>query len=233
MTYTTVSLSGGKDSTAMLLMMLEKGERVDEVIVYNTGMEFPEMYEHIAKLEEYTSIRFTHLAMEPSFEYYLHEHVIRTGKHKGTRGYGWPRATARWCTTLKTTAIDKHLKSLGEVVQCVGIAADERKRIRDKRYPLVEYGVTEADALSYCYDHGFTWGGLYKRKKRVSCWCCPLQSLNDLRVLRSMHPELWERLKAIDSRCFNDFRADYTLDRLEEKFSSEDKQMTLFDESVA
>lgn len=42
-----VSLSGGKDSTAMLLMMLERGEDIHSVVFFDTGWEFPEMHEHI------------------------------------------------------------------------------------------------------------------------------------------------------------------------------------------
>lgn len=39
-----VSLSGGKDSTAMLLMLLERGEPVADVMFFDTGWEFLEMY---------------------------------------------------------------------------------------------------------------------------------------------------------------------------------------------
>ena len=46
-----VSFSGGKDSTAMLLMMLEKGITVDRVICVDTTKEFPQMYEHIKKVQ--------------------------------------------------------------------------------------------------------------------------------------------------------------------------------------
>lgn len=48
-----VSFSGGKDSTAMLLMMLEKEMQIDDIVFMDTGVEFPEMYEHIEKVETY------------------------------------------------------------------------------------------------------------------------------------------------------------------------------------
>ena len=48
-----VGISGGKDSTAMLLRMLEEGMPVDIIIFCDTGLEFDEMYKHIDKLEEY------------------------------------------------------------------------------------------------------------------------------------------------------------------------------------
>lgn len=46
--FHAVSLSGGKDSTAMLLLMIERGMPIDMVLSADTGMEFPEMYEHLA-----------------------------------------------------------------------------------------------------------------------------------------------------------------------------------------
>ena len=47
-----VSLSGGKDSTAMLLRMLEEGWPVDLILFCDTGLEFDGMYHHIEKLEK-------------------------------------------------------------------------------------------------------------------------------------------------------------------------------------
>ena len=48
-----ISFSGGKDSTAMLLMMLEQNMPIDEIIFCDTGKEFPQMYEHIEKVQKY------------------------------------------------------------------------------------------------------------------------------------------------------------------------------------
>ena len=59
-----VSFSGGKDSTAMLLMMLEKGLQIDDIVFTDTGVEFPEMYEHIEKVEQYINRKVTRLKAE-------------------------------------------------------------------------------------------------------------------------------------------------------------------------
>lgn len=51
--FHAVSLSGGKDSTAMLLLMIERGLPINTVLWADTGMEFPEMYDHIRKVDDY------------------------------------------------------------------------------------------------------------------------------------------------------------------------------------
>lgn len=48
-----VNLSGGKDSTAMLLMLLEKACPIDYIIFADTGKDFPQMRTHIERLGEY------------------------------------------------------------------------------------------------------------------------------------------------------------------------------------
>lgn len=96
--HVIVSFSGGKDSTAMLLHMMELGEQIDEVINMDTGMEFQEMYNHIEKVRqivEDAGIKFTTLKAEKSFEYYLMNHTL---KKSDRLGWGWPGARIRWCT---------------------------------------------------------------------------------------------------------------------------------------
>lgn len=54
-----VSFSGGKDSTAMLLKMLERGEQVDVILFCDTGLEFPQLYDHIRKVEQQINRKIT------------------------------------------------------------------------------------------------------------------------------------------------------------------------------
>lgn len=229
-----VSLSGGKDSTAMLLMMLEKGMPVDNVLFFDTGWEFPQMHEHISQVESYTGLKIERLTSNIPFdELMLVNHRTR-GKRKSIKGgYGWPTPLARWCTSKKVQAIDKRVAEIGECKRYIGIAADEAHRCKQFNYPLVEWGVTEKEALAYCIERGFTWGGLYEHFGRVSCWCCPLQGLAELRNLRDYYPELWDKLLLMDMAVNRNvdvqtkFRADYTIPQLEQRFRNEDMQMRL------
>lgn len=231
-----VQFSGGKDSTCMLLMMLEKGMLVDEIIFCDTGMEFPQMYEHIDKVEQYIGRKITRLKAKNSFEYMMFEWVRTKGKRIGEKGYGWPTMQNRWCTQhFKISLSDRYYKAQKNILKYIGIAADEPKRHMNipanVKHPLFDWGITEKMALQTCYKHGFTWGGLYDKFRRVSCWCCPLQPLSELRILYHDFPELWEQLKAMDKKSIElfgsylivcKFRADYSVQDLEEKFQRED-----------
>ena len=242
-----VSFSGGKDSTALLLRMLESGMPVDIILYNDTGLEFPQMTEHIDKVEQYikkyTDIGITRIKPEHPFEFYFydvpihHRKQTEFNKRLGTdshNGFSWPGPKMRWCTDrLKTRPRTKFLREYRNeynIIEYVGIAADEEYRLRRKinrrekmRYPLVEWGMTEADCLQYCYDRGFDWGGLYEKFSRVSCWCCPLQSLPELRVLYHDFPDLWQKLKEMDDLTYGQFRIDYSVSDLEKRFDLEDE----------
>lgn len=224
-----VSLSGGKDSTAMLLRMLEEGMPVDIILFCDTGLEFEGMYRHIEKLEKYIGIPITRLKSQQPFEYLFFEHMPKRKNPEliGRKGYSWGGPRNRWCTAmLKTRIIDRYLRELSKeytLKQYIGIAADEAHRVRDFNYPLVDWGMTEADCLAYCKERGFDWDGLYDIFHRVSCWCCPLQSYDELRKLRRHFPELWERLRYMDKNTWRNFLKNYSVEQLEVRFAFEDE----------
>ncbi len=234
-----ISFSGGKDSTAMALLMLEKGEPIHSVVAFDTGWEFPAMLEHWCKFEQYTGLEVVRIKPREPFDYWLFDRpvIAKKGTNKGhvhRFGNGWPSPMRRWCTREKVNAIRRHLKTIGEPVSCIGFAADETRRAgavsgRDipQRYPLIEWDIDEAEALQICKHHGFTWGGLYDHFRRVSCFCCPLQRIGELRTLRREFPELWQQMLAWDARCKGKnpgFRNYESVHDLERRFCEEDKQ---------
>ena len=215
-----VSFSGGKDSTAMLLMMLEKGMMIDDIVFCDTGKEFPQMYEHISKVENYIGRKITILRNEKSFDYLMFDHIKKKGKNKGSKGYGWVNMRVRWCTiALKQKVFNRYMKGK-KFIKYIGIAYDEPQRHQkiglNDRHPLYDWKVTEKEALEYCYKRGFNWGGLYEHFDRVSCWCCPLKNGRELAVLYHYYPELWRALKDMDNKAYNKFK-DKGLDYYEDK----------------
>lgn len=249
--YHAVSLSGGKDSTCLLLLMIERGMPIDIVLNTNTGMEFPEMYDHLAKVDEYLyrerGLHITTLRHPQGFEWLMFDEPKKKASCIANRqnlgipiyGNGWPGMRVRWCTgQLKTHLLTKavnRLKGEHNALHYVGIAADEAQRCKGEEYPLVEWGITEAQALQICYDRGFDFGGLYRIYHRASCWCCPLQRIDELRKLRRHHPELWARLWDMDNRAreqfgagpLGQFKKNWSVERLEQRFAHEDAEADL------
>ena len=162
-----VQFSGGKDSTCMLLMMLEKGMPVDEIIFCDTGKEFPQMYEHINQVQKYIGRPITKVCAAHSYDYFMFDHEKTRGKNAGKKGFGWARMNMRWCTReMKINPTKIFLKNVGDYISYIGIAADEPKRhfvSETVKHPLYEWGISEKMALSYCKEHGFTWGGTLRQ----------------------------------------------------------------------
>lgn len=231
-----VSFSGGKDSTAMLLRLLEEGRPVDEIVFCDTTAEFPQMYEHIAQVEKYIGRRITVLKPEQNFEYMMLHYQVATRNGKEKKGKLWPNARVRWCTGyFKQEQMRKYMKQFNvEVSQYIGIAVDEKIREHKDKvkrrliYPLVEWGMTERDCLQYCYDRGFTWGGLYEKFDRLSCYLCPFKRLDELRIIWKDFPELWEHMRELDEKCMKQsgysFRPNCSIADLEARFQREEEE---------
>ena len=128
-------------------------------------MEFPEMEAHIARLDDLLcrerGIHITVLRHPRGFEWMMFDEPKQQRRCLERRarlgvppyGNGWPGVKVRWCTgQLKTHLISKEvnrLKKEKNALHYVGVAFDEAHRCEDdphKRYPLVEWGITEAQA---------------------------------------------------------------------------------------
>lgn len=153
-------------------------------------------------------------------------------------GYSWCGGLARWGTDRKESTIKKYYKTIDDdIVEYIGIAADEEKRIPRARekgqiLPLVDFNMTESDALKYCFDNGYDWieddVELYTILDRVSCWCCKNKNLNELRQMYKYLPKYWKKLKEMQDKTFLPYK-NYrykgkpcqTVQDLEERFKEE------------
>lgn len=143
------SVSFGKDSLAMLLTLIEKDYKLDEVIFYDTGMEFQAIYDtrdRVKNLLKEKNIKYTELTPAVPF---LHKMLdIEVHKRDGSiqYGYGACGGRCRWGTSDKYNTISKYLKANygKDYKEYIGIAADETKRIEKERnehklLPLVDW----------------------------------------------------------------------------------------------
>lgn len=223
------SVSFGKDSLAMLLKLIELGYPLDEVVFFNTGMEFNVIYRMIDQIQpllEAHGIKYTELRPECPMLYKMFDKPVKCRKkpHNIHYGYSWCGGVCRWGTTDKIQAIEKYCKGS---IQYIGIAYDEPERLSKERkpnkvFPLADWKMTEKQCLAYCYNHGFKWEQdgieLYSILDRVSCWCCRNKNILELFNYYRFLPYYWEELKKLQTRTQRPFKPPYTIQDLEEKF---------------
>ena len=200
----------------MVLYMLEHHLPLDEVMFYDTGMEFKAIYHIRDKLLPILAargVRYTELSPPAPFLFDMLERPVESKQNGFHLGYGWCGGRCRWGTTRKQQTLDAYNEGAAAVY--IGFAADEPHRIQGlsppKCAPLAEWGLSESDCLAYCRERGFRWlqaspaaeGGyndLYDILDRVSCWCCANKNRRELKNIYTYLPDYWARLKALQSK---------------------------------
>ena len=230
------SCSFGKDSIAAILCRIGRGEPVDEAVYCRimfdgeTSGELPEhedwIHTHaVPLLERRYGVKTTVVQSEISYTDYFYNRYQK-GDKVG-KIYGFPFRMGPWCNDrLKMRPIRQYQKQLGEHISIIGIAADEVKRIPSntapgKVLPLVDYGVTEAEAFGMCRRAGLLSPAYNGGRTRLGCWFCHNQRIGELRRLRSDHPVLWDKLMRLDRESPVTFRPGNTLSDYEERFQRE------------
>ena len=187
-----VSFSGGKDSTALALLMPEATP-----IFADTGWEFPQLYQHIEKFERVTNREVIRVRREDQT---LPEYIAERRFLPGHR--------ARFCTRMfKIEPIDKYLVEQGDCELSIALRADETERTGNQtekpsitiRYPLQEMGIDIWGVLRLCLEHdllprypvfmarGGCKGCFYKRRSEVMAMAqlCP-EILDELQHLEEL-----------------------------------------------
>jgi len=200
-----VNFSGGKDSSALLTAVLNFAEkRGFEVLVLHsdTTVEIPIVSQHVKEVMGYLKkhgIKTMILEDVPNFFTTMLKH-----------GYGFPRWNFRWCCRIyKYGRALRYLKSLGKVVNMLGIRGDEGRAkgfIFEKgnivtAFPLID--LNYIDVWEYLKNHCQWYNTLlklYKHGRRLGCWVCTVVS--DDPVLKYLDPELYDiKIRLVKARC--------------------------------
>ena len=225
MTNKIVSFSGGKDSTAMLLRMLELNMPIDEIIFADTGFEFPELYDYIKRIEKHIRRKVKYLKPKKDFWKWANGKVTR-GNGKGeTRGLPLRAFPCWWTREAKIIPLQEQ-RQQKDTTFYVGIAYDEKERMSkvdgngNIKYPLVEWQWTEADCVKYLNSKGLL-NPLYVNFNRLGCWMCPKQGVGSLYVMWKLYPELWSKMKEMEAWQYKNRKSklyNKDLNQIEEAF---------------
>lgn len=185
-----LSLSGGKDSTALAIYMRDRLPQM-EYVFCDTQKELPETYEYLDRLQAFLGKTITRLNAERGFDHWL----------QLFGGY-LPSSQMRWCT--KNLKIIPFEKFVGDslVFNYIGLRADEdregyishKPNIRPV-YPFKEAGIVEADVFRILEESGLGLPKYYSWRTRSGCYFCFFQRKGEWVGLKETHPDLFEKAK--------------------------------------
>lgn len=206
-----LSFSGGKDSTALAIWLLERYPEVKfEIVFTDTGVELPETYAYIRRFEAIFGVTVTKLnALD-----------LLGVKEKGDRNpfdvflkeyYGgfMPSPQARWCTrVLKIKPFEAYIGK-DKAYSYIGIRGDEDREGYIQRkpvvlseepnilpvYPFKEAGLGIKDVVAILEDSGLGVPPYYSWRSRSGCYFCFYQAIGEWQGLKENHPDLFERAK--------------------------------------
>ena len=225
-------ISYGKDSLAQLEVIHKNNLPLTDIVTADI-MATPEIPAYLPDLVEFRErldreilqrygIPVTHVRADKTFVDYFYRELTKRSKYTGI--WGWPPAFGHWCMKyLKLHPIQDYFSGL-DYVEWVGIAADEIARQgklnERKRSALVEYGITEAQAMDICRGLGWV-SPTYLHSGRDGCWFCPCQGIGQLRRLYNEFPEYWQMMMDWDKDTAKRFKIDHTLEEYDRRFEME------------
>lgn len=248
------SWSGGKDSTASIILAHEHNEPLD-IILFSEVMF--DIKNNISG-ENPRHIEFIKSVAKPLFESWGYEvRILRADRdyldffnrviekprihteHKGMK-FGFPvygRCGVK--RDLKIKPIIDFYKTINEpIIQYVGLCIDEPQRLesmhKDKfKVSLLEkYKYTEQMAKDLCIQYGL-FSPCYELSKRGGCWFCPNAKIEEHKEIKALYPDVWDKFKNLEKtenvahNKFNPFGM--TIEEIDERIKWEDAQMTIFD----
>ena len=201
--YHILSLSGGKDSTALAFFMKENMPDIFEkleFVFYDTGCDLPETYDYLNKIEVFLNKKITKVIPEKSFDHIFDTSLLIPAPHR------------RYCTVL--LKVEPSLKYIQKKIEkegdgffyfYIGLRADERNRkgvapttlknrnIMKGIYPFIEYSIYQNDVENILIKSGINYPDYYKWRARNGCYFCFYQKASDWINLYKYHPDLYKK----------------------------------------
>ena len=194
-----VALSGGKDSTAMALRLMETEPADYKFVITPTGDELPEMLDHWKRLEAILGQPMTVISSGHSLP-----GLIR-------RWDALPNWRQRWCTrVLKLEPFNTYLMESLPATSYVGLRADEELRKGvvygevdgvERRYPLREWDWGLSEVQDYLTQRDVA------IPKRTDCARCFFQRADEWFTLWQKHPEIYALAEDDERRTGYTFRS--------------------------
>lgn len=206
-----VAYGGGVNSTAMLIELHRRKERVDAILFADTGGERPETYAGLKQvsdwcvahgLPEIVTVRKTYKGQPETLEANCER--MRT---LPSIAYGFKSCSMKYKADPQDKWTNNWKPARDEwdagrkIIKLIGYDAGEERRARiredDKyvhRYPLIEWDLWREDCEEIVRSEGLVVG-------KSSCFFCPSMKKSEILELDIRHPDLMRRALEMESRA--------------------------------
>ena len=190
-----LSYGGGVNSVALMLLLIQGKQPLDEVVFADTGAEVPETYAYLETTRKVLSEAGTPFTVLPP-----------AGRHGGLYQTAWhrrviPSALWRWSTRdFKVSPLHRHYRRRYErVVQYLGIAYDEIERMKrsprddvENVFPLVDAKITRDGCIELIREAGLP------VPVKSGCFFCPFNNIDRWGWLYEEHRDLFDKAVALE-----------------------------------
>ena len=221
--YHILSLSGGKDSTALAFFMRENMAEIFEkleLVFCDTECELPETYDYLNKIEVFLDKKIIRIKPEKSFEHMIQLQNFLPTPHR------------RWCTVmLKILPFKNYIKNFIDqdektiIKLYIGIRADEVNRAEYNKYsidyiqevyPFVDNLICKKDVYKILKNTGINLPDYYKWIDRSGCYFCFFKSKYSWLMLNKYHPDLYYKALKMEQPRLSEggfgWNVDYSLE---------------------
>ncbi len=221
-----ISWSGGKDSTATVILfheheneLLKPGDTVTilfaEVMfdkANNISGHNPDIINFIyEKKQIFESWGYNVQILRAEKDYLdVFWHKLKRSPDPERVGKTWGFTPAGICAIKRDCKLkpinDWYKENPGNIVQYVGIALDEPKRLEalkkiDNTVSLLEkYGYTESDAMELCEQYNMVSPQYHLDEsiKRDGCWFCEHAKLCEHKAIKERYPDAWNQYVSLE-----------------------------------
>ena len=251
--------SGGKDSTATIILAHQLGIKIDLIITSVVWFDKkrgicgdnPEkidfMMNKAKPIFEEWGYPVKVVSSEKDYMYWFYKvrkksiHPEYIGKYYGFLLGGFCKMQGEKVEPIKK--FYKQELSEDTVEEIVGICADEPKRLermkarKNQRSLLAELNLTQENAFEICKKSKLLSPTYTDGQQRDGCWFYPNQKIPEMAKLKQRHPELWRELQKLSKETnviARGFKYGVPFDEIEKKVDEYIKnpppqQLSLFD----
>jgi len=198
------SFGGGTNSTAMLIGMVERGERVDLILFADTGGEKPHTYAHIIEMSKWLVAHgmpaVVTVRAQAKSRYGSLENFVLKHKTLPSIAFGYKSCSMQF----KIEPINDYLKTqnIKNPLRIVGFDAGEPHRAKygvddkmNSRYPLIEWNWGRDECIDAIKRAGLALPG------KSACFFCPSSKKQEIMQLKRDYPDLAARAVTIENNA--------------------------------